>query len=312
MGLDLAGWARDNAATVDGWLDRHGAVLFSGFTFTGAGGPAPELDPVAFAGVLDGVLGGTPAAYMERSSPRRELARGVFTSTEQPADQPIFLHNENAYQRSLPTRLAFGCVVAATSAGATPLADCRQVLDHLPSAVVDRFRSAGVRYTRVFGNGVGLSWQESFGTDDPQEVERYCAAEDIATSWRSADVLRTEQVRPALSEHPRTGEEVWLNHVGLFGPHGTPPAVRAALVDRLGAENLPLQVSYGDGAPIEDDVHAHIRDAYAAATVARPWRAGDVLVVDNLLVAHGREPFEGDRLVLVGMAGQFQPESVAA
>lgn len=307
-GLDLAAWAEEHATTVDSWLDVHGAVLFSGF---GSGTPRPgDLDPAVFARLVVAFLGRRLVHYRERSSPRRQLAPGVFTSTDQPADQPIALHNENAYQRSLPSRLVFGCVVPPQVAGATPLADCRKVLARLPADLVDRFRRVGVCYTRVFGHGVGLSWQESFGTDDREAVERYCAAEEISTEWRTGNVLRTRQVRPALVRHPRTGAEAWVNHVCLFGPYGTPPEVRAALVDRLGEDDLPMQVSYGDGAPIEEDVHREARDAYVAATVSRPWRAGDVLVLDNLTVAHGREPYEGDRLVLVGMGGECTPGAV--
>ena len=105
--------------------------------------------------------------------------------------------------------------------------------------------------------------------------------------------------------HPGTGHEVWLNHIHLFGPLGTTPAVRAALLDRFGADDLPVQVSYGDGTPIGGDVHRSIAAAYAAETVATAWRPGEVLVLDNLRVAHGREPYEGPRTVMVGMAGSF-------
>jgi len=309
VGVDLSDWAKENAGILDGWLDRHGAVLFSGFATEAATGPG-GLAPDWFARVSAGLLQSPLAPYQERSSPRRELASGVFTSTEQPPDQPILLHNENAYQRSLPTRLVFGCAVAARHGGATPLADCRRVLALLPATVVDRFRSVGVRYTRVFGTGVGLTWQEAFSTTDRDDVDQYCAAEGIESRWCAGGVLRTVQVRPALTKHPRTGEEVWVNHVGLFGPYGTTPAVRAALLSSVGSDDLPLQVAYGDGQPIEAEVHDQVREAYAAATMTRRWQTGDLLVVDNLLVAHGREPYEGDRLLMVSMAGGHEPAAV--
>jgi alpha-ketoglutarate-dependent taurine dioxygenase len=36
--------------------------------------------------------------------------------------------------------------------------------------------------------------------------------------------------------------------------------------------------------------------------VTFPWRAGDVLAIDNVLVMHGRKPFTGHRRVIVAMA----------
>ena len=36
--------------------------------------------------------------------------------------------------------------------------------------------------------------------------------------------------------------------------------------------------------------------------VAFPWERGDILMLDNMLVAHGRKPFTGPRKILVGMA----------
>jgi alpha-ketoglutarate-dependent taurine dioxygenase len=36
--------------------------------------------------------------------------------------------------------------------------------------------------------------------------------------------------------------------------------------------------------------------------VRERWQAGDLMVVDNVRTAHGREPFEGPREVVVAMA----------
>jgi alpha-ketoglutarate-dependent taurine dioxygenase len=33
------------------------------------------------------------------------------------------------------------------------------------------------------------------------------------------------------------------------------------------------------------------------------WNTGDLLVIDNVLVGHGRRPFTGSRRVLVAMTG---------
>lgn len=290
--ISLTAWAGANRDVVDGWLAEYGALMFAGFGVTLA-----ELAATTEA------LAGTPLPYRERSSPRTRLADGVYTSTEYPADQTIPLHNESSYQRYFPARLVFCCLRAPSSGGTTPLADCRGVLRRLPPPVVARFRELGVRYVRNFHDGVGLSWREVFQTDDRAEVERYCDENGIRARWRPDGGLRTEQDRPAVAVHPATGAETWFNHAAFFHVSSLPPDVARGLTDQFGPADLPTNSYYGDGSPIEDDVLATIRAAYAAETRSAPWHDGDVLLVDNLLVAHGREPFTGPRSIAVAMAG---------
>ncbi len=297
--VDLAAWGTRHASTVDGWLREHGAVLFRGF----------DVRFADFAAVA-AALAGTALAYRERSSPRTELGAGVYSSTDYPADQPIPLHNENSYQRVFPARLVFGCVVEPGSGGATPLADCRRVLARIDRAVLRAFRERGVCYARAYSDGVGMSWQEAFQETERAKVDDYCRRAAITARWRPDGGLRTRQVRPAVATHPHTGEPVWFNHAAFFHVSTLDPAVRDGLLAQVGEADLPSNTYYGDGAPIEPAMLAGIRAAYAAETVAVPWRQGDVLLVDNLLVAHGRDPFTPPRRVVVSMAGELRHEDL--
>lgn len=302
--VDLAEWAQANRSTVDSWLHAHGAVLFSGFdTVSG-----PAFD--SFAGIAH-ALAGAALPYRERSSPRTELAPSVYTSTDYPADQHIPLHNENSYQACFPARLVFCCLEPAASGGATTLADVRRVLARIDPAVVRRFRAGGVRYVRNFHEGIGVSWQEAFQASTRGPVEAYCAENGITTTWCEDGSLRTHQVRPALGTHPVTGEAVWFNHAAFFHVSGLSDVVRAALIDEFGEAGLPANTYYGDGTPIEPEVLAHVRACYAAETVPVYWRRGDVLLIDNVLAAHGREPFTGQRRVVVSMGGTLRHDVFA-
>ena len=44
-----------------------------------------------------------------------------------------------------------------------------------------------------------------------------------------------------------------------------------------------------------------LRAAYAAEKVVTPWHEGDILMLDNMLTAHGREAFTLPRRIAVGM-----------
>jgi alpha-ketoglutarate-dependent taurine dioxygenase len=290
--VDLAAWAGDHAHVIDGWLHLRGAVLFSGF---GIG--------LADMGAVADALLGSKLPYRERSSPRTELSPGIYTSTDYPADQPISLHNENAYQSAFPARLAFCCIEPPDHEGATLLADCRRVLDRIPSGVVSAFRDKGVRYVRTFRQELGLSWREAFQVQTRDEVSQYCSSHGITAQWLGEDDLRTEQVRPALAMHPVTREEVWFNHAAFFHASSLPGALRDALVAQYGHDGLPVEVTYGDGTPIASHDLGHVRAAHDAETHAHRWRRGDLLLVDNLLAAHGRAPYSGTRRVVVSMGG---------
>lgn len=300
-GADLVAWATANRTELDGWLARHGAVLLRGFATVGADRLAALVTAVA----------ATPEAYVERSTPRTEVGEGIYTSTEHPPDQPIQLHNENSYRHVFPLWLVFCCRRPAATGGRTPLADCRRVLARIPDEVVAEFAERGVMYVRNFGHGLGLGWREAFATDSRGEVERYCESAGIALEWTGGDGLRTRQVRPALVRHPATGETVWFNHAAFFHPSSLPDAIREALVEQVGEHGLPTSSCFGDGASIPEQALDAVRAAYAAEAATVAWERGDVLVVDNLLAAHGREPFEGERELLVGMAMPLTHAQVA-
>jgi alpha-ketoglutarate-dependent taurine dioxygenase len=291
-GVDLRSYAGDRREMLEAELDKRGAILFRGFDLAGAE-DFQELVARVSAGALE---------YRERSSPRRQVSGNIYTSTEHPADQPIFLHNEQSYNLRFPRKIAFFCITPAGEGGATPIADCRRVLLDIPQPVRERFARLGYLYVRNFGGGFGLSWQEAFQTTDRGEVEAYCRANRIELEWREGGRLRTRQLRKVIARHPRTGEESWCNHLTFFHVSTLEPALRDQLSSELREEDLPNNTYHGDGSPIAAEVLEELRAIYRRGTVTFAWRPGDVLLLDNITMAHGREAFRGPRRVVVGMA----------
>jgi alpha-ketoglutarate-dependent taurine dioxygenase len=291
-GVSLVEWVRECRPRIEALLGVHGGLLFRGFSSQGG----DDLRRLAQS------FGGDAVDYRERSSPRREVTRNVYTSTEHPADQEILPHNENSYAASWPRKIFFFCQQPAEQGGATPLADSRRVLGRIPRAIVERFERSGVAYVRNFGDGIGLTWKQSFQTEEAREVENYCRRNQIEWEWKPGGRLRTLAVRPATVTHWATGEPVWFNQVLLFHPASLPAEARRVLTSEFAPEDLPLMVRYGDGATIEDEVVDMLRAAYREEAVSFPWEKGDVLALDNVLVAHGRAPFTGPRKILVAMA----------
>jgi alpha-ketoglutarate-dependent taurine dioxygenase len=239
--------------------------------------------------------------YRDRSTPRKNEGNRIYTSTVHPQHQEIFPHNEGTYWLKWALKIYFCCLECAAEGGETPLADVRQVYQRISPDIRARFIEKRMMLARNYNDGFGLPWQDVFQTNDKAEVEAYCRDNLIDFEWRPGDRLRTRQVRPAVRFHPKTGEAVWFNHAAFFHYTMLEPAVRDVLLASFSEEGLPFNTYYGDGTPIEPDVIEHIRLAYLAEKRVFPWQAGDVLLLDNMSIAHGRQPYVGQRKVIVAM-----------
>jgi alpha-ketoglutarate-dependent taurine dioxygenase len=293
--VDLVGWARDNRELIESWLLRHGALLFRNF----------NVDTVSHFEKFARVVSPELLDYRERSSPRTELARGIYTSTDYPADQSIHFHNEQSYTKSWPMKLWFYCAKAAEQGGATPIADGRKILGLIDPKIRDCFLEKKVMYVRNYGDGLGLPWQTAFQTSSRSEAEAYCHRASIDFEWKDGNRLRTRQIFDTIVTHPWTHEQVWFEHTAFFHISSLEPSMREALLSEYGEENLPFNTYYGDGSPIEPSVLNDIRAAYKQVAVRFPWQEGDVLLIDNMLMSHSREPFTGERKIVVSMAELF-------
>jgi alpha-ketoglutarate-dependent taurine dioxygenase len=248
--------------------------------------------------------------YLERAAPRREVAKNIFTSTEYPPDQPIPLHHEMSYSHNWPTKIWFYCAQPAQSRGATPIANDRKVFKLIDPAIKERFMKKRVMYVRNFGEGPDLSWQEAFQTEDRAAVEEYCRQARMSCEWRDGDRLRTRALRQTVATHPQTNETVWFNHAHMFHVSNIDEPAREALLAHFKEDELPRNAFYGDGTPIESSLLSEIREVYAEAAVTFSWQKGDVLLLDNFLASHGREPFTGPRSILVAMAELYTSAEV--
>lgn len=279
--------------TVEKHLRTGGGVVFRGFPLDGADAFR------AFAADFGHPL----LNYEFGSTPRSQVTAGVYTSTEYPPHQHIPLHNEQAYTRDWPMKIWFYCMQAAPEGGETPIADSRAIFNDIPTDIRERFVEKGLMYVRNYGNGLDVPWQQVFGTEDKAEVEAYCAKHQITCEWKEDGELRTRQVCQGAARHPVTGEWVWFNQAHLFHVSNLEPEVRESLLDIVEDEtDLPRNVLYGDGTPIDDATLDTVRGVLAAHTISFPWQTGDVVMLDNMLTAHARAPFKGPRKVIVAMA----------
>ena len=296
-------WCETKRSFIQEQLSRNGAILFRNFNVR----TVAEFS--AFARVMCDEL----LDYREGSTPRSLVEDKIYTSTEYPKDQYIPLHNEMSYTRSWPTKLWFFCMTPSEQGGETPIADSRKIFQMLDAGIKERFRRKKVSYVRNYGQGLDLTWQNAFQTDSRDSVEEYCRQSHVEYKWLDGgERLRTRQVCQAVAKHPQTGEWVWFNQAHLFHISNLGAAVAEQLLSIFTEEELPRNAYYGDGSPIELAVLDDIRRVYCEAEVVFAWQRGDILMVDNMLVAHGRMPYAGERKVVVAMADLFVNKNLNA
>jgi alpha-ketoglutarate-dependent taurine dioxygenase len=289
--LSATEWAAGNREFISAKLREHGALLFRGFDLNS---PA---DFERFAGTI------VPDLYGEYGDlPSEQQAQKIYQSTPYPNDKTILFHNEGSHTHRWPMKQFFFCVKPADEGGNTPIVDCREVYRRLDPAIVDRFREKGLVYVRNFSPGLDVSWQGFFKTSERSVVEEACRAANTELEWRDDDdELTIRQHCDAVVRHPDTGEWTFFNQVQLHHASCLDPLVREALLEIFPEDRLPRNVFYGDMSPIDDAVMAEVDRVYWDCAVSLPWESDDVMMLDNMLMAHARNPFKGTRKICVAM-----------
>lgn len=288
--IDLTDWADANRKFIEENLLQYGAILFRGFNITTA--PKFERFGLAICSELFNENG---------EHPRNSVSGNVYTPVFYPADRKLLWHNENSFNHRWPKKILFGCRQPAQQGGETPIVDSRQVFQRINPKIREKFIEKEVMYVRNYGNGLGLNWETVFQTQNRGEVEAICQQNFVNFQWKQDGTLRTISVRPAVAKHPQTGEISWFNQAQHWHPACLDSQTRESFLSSFSQEDLPRNCYYGDGTLIEDSVMAEICKIYQELEVTFPWQQGDILLLDNLLTAHARNPFIGERQLLVAM-----------
>ncbi|MDZ8184106.1 MAG: TauD/TfdA family dioxygenase [Nostoc sp. ChiSLP02] len=288
--VDIADWAQANREFIDTNLIKYGAILFKGFNITTAA--AFERFSLAVCSEL----------FKENGEhPRETLSGQVYTPVFYPADKKLLWHNENSFNHRWPAKILFGCCQPAQQGGETPIVDSRKVFQLIKPKIREQFVEKQVMYVRNYRNGLGLDWQTVFQTQSKAQVENICRNNFIDFEWRKDGGLRTISIRPAVVKHPQTGELSWFNQAQHWHLACLETQIRESLVSTFKEEDLPRNCYYGDGTIISDSTMQEICEVYQKLEVCFPWKQGDILLLDNVLTAHARNPYVGERKLFVAM-----------
>ncbi|MGA8499294.1 MAG: TauD/TfdA family dioxygenase [Xanthobacteraceae bacterium] len=295
--------ARNADARLGLWIERHRDFLESLLTQYGAvafrGLECPDRQ--TFVAVIERI-GSQIMDIKEESSRRTHLGSSVYTATDHPSQYDIFPHHESSYSLSVPRRVFFHCVDQADDGGETLLADGCAIWSRIAPETRHKFDTLGWALHRRYGDGLGVGWQQAYATEDRREVEQHCLMADTQARWIESNLF-TRQARSATLIHPVLRRPVWFNHICFFHRTAIPEDLLQLLLEE--DRGLPFDTTYGNDEPIDAAVIEELRSAYRACTVSFKLLANDVLVLDNLRIAHGRRAFSGNRQLLFAAADPF-------
>ena len=281
---------------INNLLLKSGAILFRGFNISS------QKD---FLVIRNTLTSDYSFEYIDGNSPRKILSKGIYTSTEFPKDQTITIHNELSYSSNWPSRLYFFCESPSIHGGETPIVDCRYILKILNQEIIKLFDTLNVKYTRFLhdGHGLGKSWIDTFQTSSKVEVENYCKKHKFDFFWEGQS-LYISQIGLGIATHPITREKVWFNQANQFHPSSLQEDVYDAmkLLFSGNTYKYPHYAYFGNGQEIQEDYLFQITSAFEQSSIKFKWEKGDFLYLDNMLMAHGRMPYIGERKILVSMS----------
>ncbi|RYE61884.1 MAG: hypothetical protein EOO82_00920 [Oxalobacteraceae bacterium] len=299
-----ANWVAENKQNLEALLVKVGAVLFRGFPVE----TSSDFDAflAAFPGHDQGYVGGT--------SQRGKVTGRVMESTVAPPDRVIPIHQEMAYSLSFPQKLAFFCEVPSPIGGETPICDMRELTAKMPRRLHDNVHSRGLKYWRHFRNAdyaIGIeeldivhrTWQQAFQTDDAGAVERQILLMGSEFEWCETGIIISNSTQ-GFVVHPRTGEEIWFNSIGGYG--FSEQVIGKRLADLYQqhyttGRPMPFGVRYGDGESIDPKDIEPLYKVTEEIQVTLPWQRGDISLLDNILMGHGRNTFSGERKIRVSL-----------
>ncbi len=283
-------WQKQNAGKIDELLFEFGAILF-------------ENASVITPHDLESFICNTGSKLFGHNGEHEYVndSEVVQTPVFYPNQYKILWHNENSFHLRWPGKIAFACIQPSITGGETTLVDCRQVLNRMDSGVRKRFEEKEVTYIRRYVRGFGLSFEKTFGVKSKQEAEEFCKKNALEFTWHG-DILETKAKRKAIVKHPITEQSCFVAQGHHWHSSMLKDDVKKALISVYGYDMLPREFTFGDDEKIDDSIMQELSGIYEELEFSRPWNKGDLIFLDNVLVAHARNPYEGERQLLVTLA----------
>lgn len=282
------------ASSLRALLDQNGCVIFRNFDAS-----IEDFERVTST-ITDEFQtyrgGGFTVGRLARATVNNNSTLMTATGDTQNFGMP--LHGEMYYLGNPPDLIWFYCQIPVAEGGQTTIGNGRQIFRDLPRDIAELFRGRRVLYERRVADG---DWQQTFQTDSRDDVEAFCAAKGLEFEWDEQNGVVTRfatlAIRDSDTEAPAFINSVLLLAYGELAMQATTPANGFS-----GANKIGLIVRWEDRSPISPDILKQIDRACRSNEIEVSWQRGDIILVDNRWVMHGRRESSGkERKILVRM-----------
>ncbi|KAI5860641.1 Clavaminate synthase-like protein [Durotheca rogersii] len=291
-------------------LALHGTLLFRGLPIHNA----DDFSRFAHA------FGYKPHEIIGIVVDRPVLAPNVAPANEAPKSVLIYNHNESPQVPHAPEYIFFYGHSVPEKGGETPISSSlelfRRAQQEIPDFVsqlaekgilskvtykVDKQYEGGSTLKQAFGKEIRDGDDEATRRAKIEaQIARYGRGEHTTWEWTDDGIVLTHRL-PAIRTQPGTGLPTLFTGLAAY--------YRNAEVNTGARKGVTRQL-FGDGTPIPDEYLARLVKITDDIRVLHKWQRGDVLVYDNIIAQHGRQPWEGEQSDRVVMASLFDGEQV--
>ncbi len=185
----------------------------------------------------------------------------------------IKLHGEMYYQKNIPLMIWFFCANPASQDGETIVCDGKRFFEELRQPLKELFSQKKLKYR---GHLDKDAWQKRYKTDDLNVVEKECKSNEVHLLINEDESIDVYYTCPVV-HLSRSGELVFINSL-------------------LPAKSMaPNSVAFDDGSEIDDELMVELNEIAKKVTAEVRWEKGDILMVDNTRIMHGRRAFTDDK-----------------
>jgi alpha-ketoglutarate-dependent taurine dioxygenase len=248
------------------------------------------------------------------------LAPNVAPANEAPKEVQIYNHNESPQVPHAPEYIFFYGHRVPAKGGETPISSSLELFyraqQDIPEFIaelakkgilskvtykVDRQYAGGSTLKQAFGKEIQDGDDEVTRREKIEaQIARYGRGKNTTWEWIDDGLVVTHRL-PSIRTQPETKLPTLFTGLAAY--------YKNAQVDKGARKNVTQQL-FGDGTPIPQKFLAYLAKTTDEIRVLHRWQQGDVLVYDNIIAQHGRQPWEGEQSDRVVLASLFDGDSV--
>ena len=182
----------------------------------------------------------------------------------------IKLHGEMYYQKNIPLMLWFFCANPAAKNGETTVCDGRQFFAELSNSTKELFSQKQLKFTAKMNQE---EWQRKYKTDDVNELKEICQKNDTHLTIYEDQSILIQYICPVVIPSRCGKYQIFINSL------------------LPGMQLNPDLWKFDDNSKIPDELMKELNGIAERITTNIDWQKGDILMIDNTRVMHGRRAF---------------------